>query len=139
MSLVDLREQSASTLRFFAPATDDEISGVNSRFPGFKLAAYTSVLAQSNGVGELFCEGQHSFIHNMLLFSAVDALDWSARAFADRFLVIGAPGVDGAFYVLKRDSEAVLAHMSYDHEFVFVANSAVDLLWRWHRNELAPL
>ena len=98
MSLVDLREQSASTLRFFAPATDDEISGVVSRFPGFKLAAYTSVLAQSNGVGELFCEGQHSFIHNMLLFSAVDALDWSARAFADRFLVIGAPGVDGVFF-----------------------------------------
>ena len=139
MSLVGLREQSGGTLQFFAPASAEEIDAVVSRFADFKLSTYTQILAQSNGVGELFCEGERRFVHNMLLFSVGEALEWSANAYGDKFLVVGAPGVDGVHYGLKKDSEAVLAHMPYDDSYVVVAGSALDLLWRWHRNELGPL
>ncbi len=138
MSLSELRDESAGRLQFFSPASSAEIASVTSQFGGFKLSTYVAVLAQSNGVGELFCEGEQRFVHNMLLFSVEDALQWSVE-FDREFLVVGSPGVDGVLYGLKKDSEAVFAHMPYEDRYDFTADSALDLLWRWHRNELAPL
>lgn len=105
-------------------------------YPAFDLSEYLALLEESDGVGELFVEGSHRFVHNMLLFSAAEALEISNREFQGRYLVIGAPGVDGIRYVLRPSLPDVFAYSPLDENLSTIAPSVYGLLQKWAAREL---
>ncbi|MBT9518424.1 MAG: SMI1/KNR4 family protein [Methyloversatilis discipulorum] len=136
MTISMLRKESEGKLEFFPPASSDKIHELTKRFHGFSLTEYIAFLHESNGVGELFSEGSLRFVRNMILFDLDEALHWSQAAYQDSHLVIGAPGVDGIFFVLDQKGQQVFAHMPIDNEFVKVADSVFDLLSKSLAGEL---
>lgn len=94
------------------------------------------MLEESDGVGELFVDGGLRFVHNMLLFSAAEALEISSREFQMRYLVIGAPGVDGIRYVLRPSLAEVFAYYPLDDDISEIASSVYGLLQKWIAGEL---
>jgi hypothetical protein len=132
----NLRRQSDGRLEFFPSASADQIERLESLFPAFSLSDYIALLSKSNGIGEVFAEGSQRFVHNMLLFAVEDALHWSKSAFQNSYLAVGAPGVDGMFFVLSPGGPQVFVHKPIDNEFVQVASSVRELPLKWLAGEL---
>lgn len=123
-------------LELFQPAGQGLRATIAATFPTFDIREYLAFLGESNGVGELFVDGDRRFVHNMLLFSAAEALDISDREFRGRYLAIGAPGVDGIRYVLRPSLPEVFAHYPLDDDLSEVASSVYGLLQKWAAGEL---
>lgn len=131
-----VRQLASDRLEFFPPAAKDIRSKIAATFSAFDLSEYLALLEESDGVGELFVDGADRFVHNMLLFSAEEALAVSDREFQGQYLVIGAPGVDGIRYVLQPSRPEVFAYGAFDEDLSKVASSVYGLLQRWEANEL---
>lgn len=118
------------TWQLFEPVPQEICERLNAEFPQFELTEYLALLLQSNGVGEVLSEGARSFIHNMLILAAEDAIQESRTTHPASALVVGRPGVDGIQYVLLPADSAVHAYYPIDNEFLRVADSICDLLVR---------
>jgi hypothetical protein len=135
MDFEALKASSGGRLEFFEPAAAENIEQLRQLYPDFELHEYIELLEHSNGVGELFCEGKHRFVHNMLLFELTEAIR-DAGAFGPSFLAIGAPGVDGIRYGLKPRSPQVFAYLPIDQEFVRMAAGVQEFIAKWLSNDL---
>jgi len=119
-----------------SPASVEVREWLERQFAAFDLVEYLRVLAESNGIGEVFPEGSQRFVHNMLLVPAEEALEASQSQFEGRALVIGNAGVDGIRYVLQPGSPAVYAFYPIDQEFRFIAPSVLAFLRKWAAGEV---
>lgn len=135
MNFEAFKARAGEKLEFFQPASKKDIDLLRQRYAAFELDAYVQLLEHSNGVDELFCEGKHSFVHNMLLFNLAEAIR-ETEAFGCDFLIVGAPGVDGIRYGLKPKKSDVLAYLPIDQEYVLLADSVPDLIVKWLANDL---
>lgn len=117
-----------AAFEFFAPASRDQCDRLQKRFPGFHLAEYLELLAQTNGLGEVFSDGSQRFVHNLLVVSVEDALQESGHHPVDTAVVIGRAGVDGIQFVLRPADTSVHAYYPIEAAFVKVADSLSDFL-----------
>lgn len=131
MNIAELKSMSAGRLQFYNPAPEEEIAELQSLFPRFDLAEYISFLRVSNGAGEVYSDGNQSFVHNMLVLHLDKALEASQSNDPDSFLVIGWPGTDGILFGLKPERPDVYAYMPIDNELVWKAKSVSDLVLGW--------
>lgn len=116
--------------QLFEPVTQEQSERLSTEFAQFELTEYLALLARSNGVGEVFSEGSHHFVHNMLILAVEEAIQESHNTHPAGALVVGRPGVDGIQYVLLPADAAVHAYYPIDNEFQKVADSLCDLLTR---------
>jgi hypothetical protein len=123
-----LREITGDKFELFEAAPENACAWVQRQFVGFELEEYLAVLHQSNGLGEIFAEGQLRFVHNMLLVPIQEALDVSQSEFNSQVLVIGHAGVGGILFALQPSQRDIFAYYPIDQEFVPVANSLEDFL-----------
>ena len=123
-----LCDLASNKLEFFPPASAAVREWISSQYAAFEVGEYLQVLAESNGLGEVFAEGSHRFVHNMLLISGEDALDVSEKEFGGKALVIGYAGVDGILYVLQPSLPEVFAYYPIYEEFRPLAGSVPEFL-----------
>ena len=135
MNFEALKASAEERLEFFPPASPEQIDQLRKHYANFDLWEYIELLENSNGVGELFCEGQHHFVHNMLFFELAEALKESEQ-FRSSFLAIGSPGVDGIRFGLVPTSPQIFAYQPIDQEFVPLARGLEDFIARWFTNDL---
>jgi hypothetical protein len=131
-----LRDLAPDELEFFAPASFEQREWIANAYCGFELAEYLSLLAETDGIGEMFSHQEHHFVHNMLIFNAAEAIKTSEDAFQGRCLAIGAPGVDGILFVLQPSCAKVFAYDPIDCDFTAVASSVYMLLEKWVAGDL---
>jgi hypothetical protein len=123
-----LRDIASAKLEFFPPAPAAVRGWIASQFAAFDLGDYLQVLGETNGLGEVFAEGEQRFVHNMLLIPAEEALDVSEKDFGGKALVIGYAGVDGILFVFQPSRPDVFAYYPIDEEFVPLAASLPEFL-----------
>jgi hypothetical protein len=123
-----LRDVASNKLEFFPPASAAVREWISSQYAAFELGEYLQVLAESNGLGEVFSEGAQRFVHNMLLIPGEEALDVSEKEFGGKALVIGYAGVDGILFVLQPSRPEVFAYYPIDEEFRPLAGSLPEFL-----------
>jgi hypothetical protein len=120
----------------FAPAPPAQIDWLRQQYSGFFLSEYLALLQETNGLGQVFEEGEHRFVHNMLVLSAEEALEVSEAEFGCRALAVGRLGIDGVTFVLQASSPAVFAYIPIEEEFRQVASSLQELLDKCAANDL---
>lgn len=123
-------------LDFFPPAELAQLEWLSQQYSGFELSEYLQLLAETDGIGEVFAEKGNRFVHNMLLLSCAEALEASQQEFEGRVLVIGNAGVDGIRFVLQPGRSAVYAYYPISSEFTAVAGSVSEFLKKWGSNEV---
>jgi len=123
-----LRDIASAKLEYFPAAPAALRDWISSQYAAFEVADYLQLLGESNGVGEVYCEGTQRFVHNMLLIPAEEALDVSEKKFGGKALVIGYAGVDGILFALQPSRPEVFAYYPIDEEFVPIANSLPEFL-----------
>lgn len=117
-----------TAFEFFAPASHDQCVRLQEQFPEFQLEEYLALLAQTNGLGEVFSDGSRRFVHNLLVVSAEDALQESRHHPPGTAVVVGRPGVDGIQFVLLPADASVHAYYPIEATFVKVADSLREFL-----------
>ncbi|MGZ5095610.1 MAG: hypothetical protein ACXWIP_29575 [Burkholderiales bacterium] len=123
-------------IELFPPASTEQLSWLMQQYPGFLHSEYLALLGHTDGIGEVFEDGSQRFVHNMLLFSASEALEVSENEFGCAALAVGRTGVDGIVFVLQPSSPRIFAYLPIDEEFRPVASSLQDFLDKWSTGEL---
>jgi hypothetical protein len=123
-------------LEFFPSAPLAQREWLSQQYSGFELSGYLQLLAETDGVGEVFAENGKRFVHNMLLLSCAEALETSQQEFEGKALVIGNAGVDGILFVLQPACSVVYAYYPISSEFTAVADSVAEFLEKWGANEV---
>lgn len=126
--MTDQLERIRASFENFPAASAEACANLRKSFRSFALDQYVALLLQTNGLGEVFAEGDQRFVHNMLIVSLEEAIEESERAFRGGVLVIGRPGVDGILFVLKPTDPSVYAYYPVDSEFLKLAPSLEDFL-----------
>jgi hypothetical protein len=123
-----LRALAGEKTELYPPASAEIRDWLSRQYAAFDLSEYLQILAESNGIGELFVEGAERFVHNMLLMPAEEALEISQTEFGGSVLVVGNAGVDGIRYVLQPGTQAVYAFYPIDEEYKYIASSVGEFL-----------
>ena len=106
------------------------------QYSAFELGEYLQVLAETNGVGEVFTSENERFVHNMLLMPAEEALDVSEKVFGGKALVIGYAGVDGILFMLQPSNPDIFGYYPIDEEFRRLASSLSEFLRKFVAGEV---
>lgn len=124
----DQLQQIRASFETFPAASAEACAGLRESFKSFALDQYVDLLLQTNGLGEVFAEGDQRFVHNMLLVPLEEAIEESERAFGGDVLVIGRPGVDGILFVFQPGDPSIYAYHRVDSEFLKLASSLEEFL-----------
>ena len=102
----------------------------------YSFYEYIEIIRKSNGIGEIYSNEGERFVHNTIICSAEDAIDYSKEEFSNKCLVVGWPGTDGIKFVVNSNLPSIFAYYPIDDEFVKIADNISDLLGKWGSNEI---